>query len=149
MTVQHILIAFHIIASALWVGGVFMNAFTVWPTARDLQMGKGFPLEFLAMESKRIAPWLYVGAATILVSGIILIGLHPPQEPLEFWLVSAKGVAFAIMIGNTLYGTLVTWPAPQFSTSNEAWKLWRGYGIRAYITFGCGIVAFVMGTVLR
>ena len=143
------IIGVHLIASALWVGGVFMNTFIVWPTARDVLGGKGFPLDFLAMEGKRIAPWLYTAAAIIVTSGFMLLWLRPPEHRWEWWLISAKILAFLVMTANTLYGTLVTWPVLQFSTPDEAWRLWRGYGIRAFVTFGCGIAAFLMGVMLR
>ena len=149
MITQRILLAVHIISSTLWVGSVFMNAFIVWPTLRNLQRDESFPLDFLAMEGKRIAPWLYMSATMTLLSGAILIALEPPENYMELWLLSAKGVVFASMIANTIYGTLVTWPALQFSTGAESWQLWRGYIIRAYITFGCGIAAIGIGTTLR
>ena len=50
------------------------------------------------------------------------------------------------MLGNTLYGTLRTWPAIQFSTDAEGWRLWAGYVKRGRAMFACAVGAFILGT---
>ena len=75
--------------------------------------------------------------------------MYPPKNSFELVLVSAKFVALTIMAGNTVYGTWVTWPKIQFASPDEIQLLWKPYLMRAYITFGCGLVAFLMGVIVR
>ena len=58
----------HLFANALALGGVFMNAFIVWPAAAETLGRRGFPLEFFVMEGRRIAPWLYLALGMMLAS---------------------------------------------------------------------------------
>src|SRR5437868_4001461 len=97
----------HILASTLWVGGMFMNIFIVSPTAAEVMKGRFQGLEFFALESKRIAPWLYGCAATLVLSGVGLIVLEKPTGGWSWTLIGMKSLCWLMMVGATLYGTLV------------------------------------------
>ncbi|MGH8932758.1 MAG: hypothetical protein ACRDZO_19595 [Egibacteraceae bacterium] len=146
---EQIALAVHIAFLALWVGGVFMNRFVVWPTLQRTYAQHKFPLEFLVAQGRIIAPMIYTCIAMVFASGLALLLLRPPTTAIAWGLLAAKTVALLVMAGNVLYGTLVTWPKLQFSTPEETWALWHGYGIRAYTTFVCGIAAILMGAFLR
>ncbi len=144
-----ILVAVHIVNSALWVGAVFMGSFIDPPALRLSTEHQSFKTSFIVAQGARVFPWVYTAMTLIFLTGIILTWLHPPQTTFEITLLIAKFLALAIMAGNTLYGTFVTWPKMQFATSEEVPVLWKPYLIRAYITLGCGIFAFIIGVMLR
>jgi len=146
---EQLALVIHVIAGISWVGTVFTNCFIVWPTLRSMYARQEFPLEFLVTEGRRIAPWVYTAISSMLVSGLALVFLRPPATTTAWALLAAKTTALLIMAGNTIFGTLVTWPRLQFSTPEETWPLWHGYLIRGFVTFGCGIAAVLMGAFLR
>ena len=144
MDTVHLLHILNLFANALVLGGVFMNVFIVWPTALDTLGRRGFPIEFLAIEGRRIAPRLYGALLVTIVTGVVIAWLRPPQ--------GVGGIAFALrvvtwlgILCNTLYGTFRTWPALQFATDAEALSLWRGYARRGRVTFLCATVSFILG----
>jgi hypothetical protein len=49
------------------------------------------------------------------------------------------------MLGNTLYSTVRTWPALQFSVGDEGWRLWRAYVVRGRLMFLGAVAVFVLG----
>ena len=146
----HILVAVHVVNSALWVGAVFMGSVIDPPALKNSADGQqSFLVNFIVVQGARVFPWVYTAMSLIFLTGIIMTWLHPPQTTFELILVIAKFVALGIMAGNTLYGTFVTWPKIQFATIEEVPLLWRPYLIRAHITLACGIAAFIMGVILR
>ncbi len=139
----------HVIVGTLWVGTIFANIFIVWPTLRGTYARQEFPLEFVVLQGRRIAPLVYFAIPSMLVSGLALAFLRPPATTTAWVLLAAKTTALLIMASNIIYGTLVTWPKLQFSTSEETWPLWRGYGIRGFVTLSCGMAAALMGAFLH
>lgn len=145
----NILIAIHTINAAMWVGAVFMGSMIDPPALRQSADSPWFLVNFIVMQGRNVFIWVYLAMTLIFVTGALLIWLHPPQTAWEVTLLVLKGVALAIMAGNTLYGSLVTWPKIQFATPDEVQVLWRPYLIRAYITFACGIFGFILGALAR
>lgn len=145
MSAYHLLFTIHLLAAGLMLGGVFMNAFVVWPSARATLGRNGFPLEFFVDEGRRIAPWIYLGLGTILVSGVGLFIVQPPVTSWDFVRLAVRAAAYAVMLGNTLYGTLRIWPAIQFTVQEEGWLLWRRYLRLGRVTFAGSLVLFVLG----
>jgi hypothetical protein len=145
----NILLAAHIVSAAMWVGAVFMGAFVDPPALRTSADSPWFLVNFIVAQGVRIFVWVYLAMGTILVTGVLLVWLHPPQTTFQVVVLAVKGVALAVMAGNTLYGTLVTWPKIQFANTDEVPILWRPYLIRAYITFGCGVLGFILGVLAR
>lgn len=144
-----ILIAVHVVNSALWVGAVFMGSIIDPPALRRSADRPSFLASFIITQGATVFPWVYAAMASIFLTGIILALLHPPQSAFAVGILAAKFVALGIMAGNTLYGTFVTWPKIQFATPDEVPVLWKPYLIRAYVTLGCGIFAFILGVALR
>ncbi len=145
----HILLAVHVVNSALWVGAVFMGSIIDPPALKNSAGKQSFLANFIIEQGIQVFPWVYAAMSLIFLTGLSLTWLHPPQNTLQLSLVIAKFIVLGIMAGNTLYGTLVTWPKIQFATMEEVPVLWKPYLIRAYITLACGIAAFVMGVMLR
>jgi hypothetical protein len=146
----NILVAVHVVNSALWVGAVFMGSVIDPPALKNSADGQpSFLVNFIVMQGARVFPWVYAAMSLIFLTGLSLTWLHPPQNTMELSLVIAKFIALGIMAGNTLYGTFVTWPKIQFATPEEVFVLWRPYLIRAYVTLACGIAAFIMGVMLK
>jgi hypothetical protein len=145
----NILIAVHVVNSALWVGAVFMGSIIDPPALRNSAKHPSFLMDFIIEQGIQVFPWVYAAMSLIFLTGLILTWLHPPQNTLQLVLVIAKFIALGIMAGNTLYGTFVTWPKIQFATVEEVPLLWKPYLIRAYITLACGLAAFIMGVWLR
>ncbi|UFP96323.1 hypothetical protein [Gloeobacter morelensis] len=141
--------ATHAVAAAVWVGAVFMGSVIDWPVARATVEPHQFPFRFIVGQGHRVFVWVYAGIAILLVSGAALLWLAPPRTPFENTLAALKILALAVMVGNTLYGSLRTWPNLQFATAEEAKFLYRGYMIRAYITCSSGIFAIVLGALGR
>ena len=147
--ITRVLVSLHVIASALWVGAVFSGAIIDPPALKMSTRKQSFVANFITAQGIRIFPWVYFSMTTIFITGITLTWLYPPTSLTEVFMLSIKFIALSIMAGNTLYGTLVTWPKIQFATPEEAAKLWKPYLIRAYITLGAGLIAFAMGVNLR
>jgi hypothetical protein len=144
-----ILLAVHVVNSALWVGAVFMGAIIDPPALKNCASKPSFLANFIIEQGVQVFPWVYAAMSLIFLTGLSLTWLHPPQTTLQLSLVIAKFIALGFMVGNTLYGTLVTWPKMQFATIEEVPVLWKPYLIRAYITLASGIAAFIMGVMLR
>jgi hypothetical protein len=144
----NILLAAHIVSAAMWVGAVFMGAFIDPPALRGAG-SPGFLVNFIVAQGVGVFVWVYLAMTTIFVTGLLLVWLHPPQSTFQVTVLVLKGVALAVMAGNTLYGSLVTWPKIQFASAEEAPILWRPYLIRAYITFGCGVLGIILGVWVR
>ena len=145
----NILVGVHIISAAMWVGAVFMGSIIDPPALKRSTNQGAFQVNFIVFQGSGVFPWVYAAIVAIFATGIGLTWLYPPANAFEWGLVAAKFLALSIMAGNTLYGTLVTWPKIQFATPEEAMVLWKPYLIRAYITFGCGLAAFLMGVIIR
>lgn len=145
----NVLLAAHIVSAAMWVGAVFMGALIDPPALRASADSPWFLVNFIVAQGVRIFVWVYLAMATIFVTGVLLVWLHPPQSTFQVAVLTLKGVALAVMAGNTIYGSLVTWPKIQFASAEEALVLWRPYLIRAYITFGCGVLGFILGVWVR
>jgi hypothetical protein len=144
----HPLVILHLTSAIVWVGAVFMGTFVDWPVIRTAHGGR-FPFEFIVGQGVKVAPAVYVGIVSQLVSAAGLVFLKPPQTPGEMAMLGAKGLCLAFMAGSTIYGTFRTWPKLQFAIDEEAFRLYRVYMIRASVTFTCGIVAAVIGHFCR
>lgn len=144
-----VLTAVHVVSAALWVGAVFMGSVIDPPAIRN-SSDEPWPLvNFIVGQGMRVFPWVYTSMTVIFVTGAALVWLHPPQDAREVTLLVVKFLALAVMAGNTLYGSLVTWPKIQFATPAEVRELWKPYLVRAYVTMGAGILALILGTALR
>ncbi len=144
-----VLTAIHAVAASVWVGAVFMGSIIDWPAAQTTVEQGQFPFGFIVGQGNRVFIYVYSGMAIVLVSGIALVLLHPPQTTAALLLTCIKGVALFVMMANTLYGSLRTWPMLQFASHQEAQALYRGYMIRAYITFSAGIAGIALGSILH
>ena len=147
--VTKILIAIHTVSAAMWVGAVFMGSFIDPPALKRSASTPGFLINFIIAQATQVFRWVYLAMATILVTGLLLLWLHPPQSMDQVTLLVLKAIALAIMAGNTIYGSLVTWPQIQFADPEEVPALWQPYKVRAYVTFGCGVLAIVLGVMAR
>ena len=110
MNTYHLLATIHLLANAMVLGGVFMNVFIVWPAAKATLGRTGFPLDFLVNEGRRIAPWIYAGLGAILVSWIGLLLVHPPVTGADDVRLGVRLLAYAVMLGNSLYATSASGP---------------------------------------
>jgi hypothetical protein len=148
-TIYHPLMIFHLTSAIIWVGAVFMGAFIDWPVARRAARDGKFPFDFIVGQGVRVAPMVYFGMVSQVVSGVGLLILLPPQSPQQVVFVIVKGLCLAFMVGSTVYGTLGTWRKIQFATDREAFELYDIYILRASITFTCGLAASVIGHFYR
>jgi len=139
----------HAVNAALLVGATFSNIFVVAPTAYDVHRGPKatIPMEFLIMEGKRLAPWLYIALAALLLSGISMLFMGSPASTKITPLFVAKVLAWTTWFGNTFYGTLVTWPKLQFATVSEAPAIYRVYVVRSWINLGCGVAGIILSVI--
>ena len=134
----------HAVSAAMWVG-VCSWPPDRWPVIRSQTPRGQFPFGFLRAEDLSL---IYLAIGLLWVSGVGLVILHGPLDTTGWVLLALKVVSLAFMTGSTVYGTLSSWPKIQFATDEEAFELYRVYLIRAYITFACGLVGVVAGTVL-
>ena len=145
----HALLIIHLTSAIVWVGAVFMGTFIDWPVIRAASGGK-FPIDFIVGQGVRVAPAVYVGIVSQVLSAIGLAILHPPHTPQQGFMLGVKGLCLAWMAGSTIYGTLRTWPKLMFAASDEAaFRLYNVYMLRATVTFVSGIVAAVIGHLYR
>jgi hypothetical protein len=144
----HPLLIIHLTSAIIWVGAVFMGTFIDWPVIRAASGGK-FPFEFIVGQGVRVMPAVYVGIVSQVLSAIGLVVLHPPQTPQQAFMLGVKGLCLAWMAGSTIYGTFRTWPKLMFAASEDAFRLYNVYMVRATVTFGAGIAAAVIGHLYR
>jgi hypothetical protein len=144
----HPLVILHLTSAIVWVGAVFMGTFIDWPVSRAAANGK-FPFDFIIWQGVKVAPAVYVGVVSQMVSSIGLVLLKPPQTRQDAIMLGVKGLCLAFMAGSTIYGSFRTWPKLMFAIDEEAFRLYRVYMVRASITFTCGIVAAVIGHFCR
>jgi hypothetical protein len=142
------LVIIHLTSAIVWVGAVFMGTFIDWPVIRAATNGR-FPFEFIVGQGVRVAPAVYVGIVSQLVSAAGLVLLRPPETAQQAILLGVKGLCLAFMAGSTIYGTFRTWPKLMFAIDEDAFRLYRVYMVRASITFVCGIAAAVIGHFCR
>ena len=135
----------HVLSTIAWVGGVFMASWIDTRTLKNISKDNSFPFDFLIEQGRQIFPFVYFAIVAVLISGTILTLNHLPAQTNQWLFWFAKWGALLIMTINTVFGTIVTWPKIQFSNDQSAWVLYKGYKIRAYITFLCGILASVLG----
>lgn len=145
----HALLIIHLTSAIVWVGAVFMGTFIDWPVIRAAS-GRKFPFDFIVGQGVRVAPAVYVGIVSQVVSAIGLTILRPPQSPEQAFMLGVKGLCLAWMAGSTIYGTFRTWPKLMFAPSDEhAFRLYNVYMLRATVTFVAGIAAAVVGHLYR
>jgi hypothetical protein len=125
-----------------------MGTFIDWPVIRAASGGK-FPFEFIVGQGVRVAPAVYVGIVSQVLSAIGLTILHTPHTPQQAFMLGVKGLCLAWMAGSTIYGTLRTWPKLMFAASEDAFRLYNVYMLRATLTFVAGIAAAVIGHLYR
>lgn len=140
-----ILLTFHLCASLVWVGAVFMGSFIDWPASKESMKEGKFPFKFVIGQAKRVFYSVYAGIILLWVTGIGLILLHPPQSTQETVMIGIKVFALVIMTVFTLYGTFFTWPKMQVATHEEAFELYKYYMYRAITVFFMGVIASVIG----
>ena len=125
-----------------------MDIFIVWPCAKVVAGKQNFPLDFFCIQGKMTAPWLYLGIAGLGISGVLLLWLIPPGVGGYTWtVIGIKAVAFVVMAGTVIYGTVVAWPALMFAPMTVAPQLWRLHILRASVTFGCGLIVLVVSVI--
>ncbi len=144
----HPLLIIHLTSAIVWVGAVFMGTFIDWPVIRAASGGK-FPFDFIVGQGVRVAPAVYVGIVSQVISAIGLTILHPAHTPQQAFMLGLKGLCLAWMAGSTIYGTLRTWPKLMFAASEDAFRLYNVYMLRATATFVAGIAAAVIGHLYR
>jgi hypothetical protein len=147
--IYHPLMIFHLTSAIVWIGAVFMGTFVDWPVIRRAATNGRFPFDFIVGQGVRVAPAVYVGIISQLVSATGLVLLRPPQTVQQMVMLTVKAICLAFMTGSTLYGTFATWRKIQFATHQEAYALYETYMLRASITFLCGIAASVIGHFYR
>lgn len=146
---HRMLVASHIISSAIWYGAVFMGSVVDWPSARASVDEGRFPFDFIVGQGSRVFPWVYFGMVMVLLSGAGLVWFHPPATARDGALLALKGLALLWMVGSTVYGTLVSWPKLQFATHAEALGYYTRYIRRAYVTCACGVFGTILGAIYR
>ena len=119
-----------------------------WPTVKSCARDGRFPFDFVVGHGRRIFPAVYSAILLLVITGGILLWRHGPMGDIAWGLVAGKALALAIMIGFTVYGTLVAWPKLQLSTHTEAYGIYGAYIRRAHVTFVCGVAATVLGVLL-
>lgn len=148
MVIERVLLIFHLTASIIWIGAVFMGSFIDYPVLKRIAVEKRFPFDFIVGQGTRVFGAVYFGAASMVFSSIGLVWLHPPTDSMSWSLLGVKTLALAFMVGSTMYGTFRSWPKIQFATDQEAYAIYARYNLRANIVFVVGIAGAVCGLLL-
>lgn len=148
MVIERVLLIFHLTASIIWIGAVFMGSYIDYPVLKQIAPDKRFPFNFIVGQGHRVVGPVYFGAVSMVGSSIGLVWLHPPADSMAWTLLAVKTLALSFMVGSTIYGSLRTWPKIQFATDAEAYALYARYNLRANIVFVVGIAGAVCGLFL-
>ena len=138
----------HVVSGAIWVGAVFMASLIDWPAIKASSDKNRFPFALIVDHGRRVFPAVYSSIALLLITSVALVWFTKPTGTVAWALLAAKALAFAFMVGSTVYGTLVAWPRLQFATDEEAYNIYDAYINRARVVFVCGVVCIVLGLVL-
>lgn len=94
---------FHILSTALWIGGLLITSLLVWPEARRVLQDQPALYRFLSRLRGRFAPISNLALATLVVTGLVQMSLDPYYEGfLSFdneWsrVMLAKHIAIVLM----------------------------------------------------
>jgi uncharacterized membrane protein len=103
----------HLLATVVWLGGIALMAFIAWPALRQgaLSSNQWFQLQ------KRFLPWVNAALVVLLITGFIQMTNDENYtgflrvDSLWAWAILLKHVAYAGMVGLTLYLQFGLYPA--------------------------------------
>jgi uncharacterized membrane protein len=134
----------HVIALALWFGGLFGYVFMVWPAIMRHADGS-FPRDLLVTIAIRTAPWIYLAMACVVASFLLVwrMGGGAISAP---WMV-VYGLLLTGLVANNLYGTLVAWPRIMWLDEPDAVRTWFWFRVRMTVALAIGLVLFSVAAV--
>lgn len=104
---------FHNLFTAIWMGGLIVTVISILPAVKET-LGSGPQVKKVMMAfQKRQSVWVYISMAGLIVTGLMLSNRNPEFEHLFGFgntysvLLSVKHILVLILIGSTLYRTLV------------------------------------------
>lgn len=103
----------HLLATVIWLGGIALMAFIAWPALRQgtLSSNQWFQLQ------KRFLPWINAALVILLITGFIQMtndenyGGFLAIDSLWAWAMLLKHIAYAAMVGLTVYLQFSLYPA--------------------------------------
>ncbi|MEO7275596.1 MAG: hypothetical protein ABIX28_00545 [Vicinamibacterales bacterium] len=129
----------HIVAQALWVGGLFGYVLIVWPAIMHDADG-AFPRSVLAQVAIRTGPWIYLAMGSALVSYLVLCALGALAVPAGG--LVAYGLLLSVLVGNNVYGTVTAWPRIMLLPRAQASAEWAWFRVRMAAALGLGLASF-------
>ena len=104
---------FHNLFTVVWIGGLIVTVISILPSVKEA-LGTGPQVKKVMMAfQKRQSVWVYISMAGLILTGVMLSNRNPEFEHLFGFgnmysvLLSIKHILVLILIGLTLYRTLV------------------------------------------
>ncbi len=138
LTLSDILAYVHVMALAMWFGGLFVYVLIVWPALTRLSED-GFPRAPLVMIGIGTTPWIYlamVGALASLASWWVLADTKLPTAAL-----TAYFALVLLLVANNVYSSLVAWPRIMLLPSVAARRAWQAFCARMFVSLALGLTA--------
>jgi uncharacterized membrane protein len=134
----------HIVALALWFGGLFGYVLIVWPVVVQ-QADGAFPRALLAGIAMRTAPWIYfamVSAVLSLAAGW-MVRVVPTDDG---WLV-VYSIVLAGLVANNVYGSVVAWPRMMLLRESAARREWFWFRLRMSVALVLGLTLYSLAVI--
>lgn len=91
-----ILIAIHVLAALVWVGGLFFLLQILRPAAAAVSAGERLPL--FANVLSRFFPWVWVSVIALLATGYAMIGLLGGMAAVPVYVHVMQGLAWVMIL---------------------------------------------------
>lgn len=113
-----ILIAIHVLAAVVWVGGLFFLLFIVRPAAGSMPAGER--LSLFAQVLRRFFPWVWLAVAALLATGYAMIAMLGGMAAIPMYVNIMQGLGVIMML---LFGHIFFAPWRRMHKAVEAGAL--------------------------
>lgn len=113
-----ILIALHVLAAVIWVGGLFFLLCIVRPAAGSMTAGERLPL--FAQVLRRFFPWVWLSVIVLLATGYVMISMLGGMAAIPMYVNIMQGLGVIMML---LFGHIFFAPWRRMHKAVEAGAL--------------------------
>lgn len=98
-----VLIAIHVLAAVVWVGGLFFLLCVVRPAAGGMSAGERLPL--FAQVLRRFFPWVWLSVVALLVTGFGMIPMLGGMAavPIHIHVMLGLGLVMMLLFGHIFF----------------------------------------------
>ncbi len=111
-----ILLALHVLAVVIWVGGMFFAYNALRPAAAEV-LEPPLRLKLWVATFRRFFPWVWLSVIIILISGFWMM-LALPKAPAYILIMSGLGILMMLIFGHVYFGP---YRRLKHAVTNESW----------------------------